>query len=760
MAEKNLVIVESPAKAKTIGKFLGDGYVVKSSYGHIRDLPKDNDSIDIKHGFAPKYEVSADKKKVVADLKKLAEGASMVWLASDEDREGEAIAWHIFDTLGLSATNTKRIAFHEITKNAILEALQNPRDIDMDLVMAQQARRVLDRLVGFELSPILWRKVQSNLSAGRLQSVAVRLIVDREREIAAYDYQPYFKVDGTFTTKGSRSHLHGTLDAKFTTAAESEAFLNKCIGCNFAVSAIETKAGVKSPAAPFTTSVLQQEAARKLGFSVSATMQVAQGLYERGLITYMRTDSVNLSSLALSTAKQYITENYGAEYSHVRQYKTKSKGAQEAHEAIRPTYIQNTTIEGTPAEKRLYELIWKRTIASQMADARVERTSVDISGDKISEKFVMEAEKVLFDGFLKVYIEGRDDEEQENRSATLPALEIGQAMQCLGIEARERLTQGPQHYSEATLVKKLEELGIGRPSTYAPTISTIFKRGYIVKADVPGTQRTCTTLTLKGDTITRSTAVETVGKEKKKLLPENIGIVATDYLAANFPDILDYNFTAKVEEDFDEIAKGDKVWNEVIGEFYTPFHANVKARMEDREYTHAERVIGVDPASGKPVIARMGRYSPIVQKGANDDPDKQFAGMKKGQLIESLTLEEALKLFDLPRKVGSFEGKEITAATGRFGPYIKHDGKFYSLGKKLSPYTISEEEAAAVIEEKRAQDDASHIASFPEHDIEVRAGRFGPYIKHAGKNYKIPKKTDPAKLTAEECLEIINNQNK
>ena len=755
---ENLVIVESPAKAKTIEKFLGEGYVVKSSYGHIRDLPKNNDGIDVEHGFAPKYEVSPDKKKVVSDLKKLADKSAMVWLASDEDREGEAIAWHIFDALKLDKKNTKRIAFHEITKNAILSALENPRDIDMDLVMAQQARRVLDRLVGFELSPILWRKVQGNLSAGRVQSVAVRLIVDREREIAAYDYKPYFKVEGTFTTKGTRSHLHGTLDHKFADEKASRAFLEKCIGCNFAVSGIETKAATKSPAAPFTTSVLQQEAARKLGFSVSATMQVAQGLYERGLITYMRTDSVNLSSLAINTAKEFITEHYGVEYSHVRQYKTKSKGAQEAHEAIRPTYIKNTEIEGTVAEKKLYDLIWKRTIASQMADAQVEKTTVEVAGDKISEKFLMEAEKVLFDGFLKVYIEGRDDEPEESLAASLPSLEMGQAMQCLQIDAKERLTQGPQRYSEATLVKKLEELGIGRPSTYAPTISTIFKRGYIVKGDVEGTRRVCAALTLKGGEITRSESVEMVGKEKKKLLPENIGIVVTDYLEANFPEILDYNFTAKVEEDFDEIAKGDKVWNKVIAEFYTPFHNTVQEKMQDKEYTHAERVIGIDPESGKPIIARMGRFSPIVQKGANDDPDKQFAGMKKGQLIETLTLEEALKLFDLPRKVGTFENAEITAAIGRFGPYIKHDGKFYSLGKGLSPYSITEEEAAKVILDKRQMEVSSAIASFPEQDIEVKAGRYGPYIKHAGKNYKIPKKTNPATLTAEDCLKIINNQ--
>ncbi len=755
---ENLVIVESPAKAKTIEKFLGEGYVVKSSYGHIRDLPKNNNCIDVEHGFAPKYEISADKKKVVADLKKAAQGADMVWLASDEDREGEAIAWHIYDTLGLKAGGAKRIAFHEITKSAILNALQNPRDIDMDLVMAQQARRVLDRLVGFELSPILWRKVQGNLSAGRVQSVAVRLIVDREREITAYDYRPYFKVEGTFTPQGSRSRLHGALDKRFISEKDAREFLQKCIGCNFSVGDIEAKTGFRSPAAPFTTSVLQQEAARKLGFSVSVTMQVAQSLYEKGLITYMRTDSVNLSSLAINTAKEFICSNYGAEYSKPRQYKTKSKGAQEAHEAIRPTYIQNTEINGTAAEKRLYDLIWKRTIASQMADAKVEKTIVNIEGDKIDNKFTLEAEKVLFDGFLKVYIEGRDDEPEESLAASLPALKSGQAMQCHEITAREKLTQGPQRYSEATLVKKLEELGIGRPSTYAPTISTIFKRGYITKGDVAGHEHTCTCMSLKGDEITYGTTKEMVGKEKKKLLPENIGMVVTDYLEQNFPDILDYNFTAKVEEDFDDIAEGKKVWNNVIAEFYAPFHATVKEKLEDGEYTRSERVIGTDPASGKPIIARMGRYSPIVQKGANDDPDKQFAGMKKGQLIETLTLNEALKLFELPRKVGQFEDAEIVAAIGRFGPYLRHSGKFYSLGKDFSPYTISEDEAIEVIRAKRAQEAASHIASFPGQDIEILNGRFGPYIKHAGKNFKIPKNTDPAALSAEDCIKIINNQ--
>ena len=755
---ENLVIVESPAKAKTIEKFLGEGYVVKSSYGHIRDLPKNNNCIDVEHGFAPKYEISADKKKVVADLKKAAQGADMVWLASDEDREGEAIAWHIYDTLGLKAGGAKRIAFHEITKSAILNALQNPRDIDMDLVMAQQARRVLDRLVGFELSPILWRKVQGNLSAGRVQSVAVRLIVDREREITAYDYRPYFKVEGTFTPQGSRSRLHGALDKRFISEKDAREFLQKCIGCNFSVGDIEAKTGFRSPAAPFTTSVLQQEAARKLGFSVSVTMQVAQSLYEKGLITYMRTDSVNLSSLAINTAKEFICSNYSAEYSKPRQYKTKSKGAQEAHEAIRPTYIQNTEINGTAAEKRLYDLIWKRTIASQMADAKVEKTIVNIEGDKIDNKFTLEAEKVLFDGFLKVYIEGRDDEPEESLAASLPALKSGQAMQCHEITAREKLTQGPQRYSEATLVKKLEELGIGRPSTYAPTISTIFKRGYITKGDVAGHEHTCTCMSLKGDEITYGTTKEMVGKEKKKLLPENIGMVVTDYLEQNFPDILDYNFTAKVEEDFDDIAEGKKVWNNVIAEFYAPFHATVKEKLEDGEYTRSERVIGTDPASGKPIIARMGRYSPIVQKGANDDPDKQFAGMKKGQLIETLTLNEALKLFELPRKVGQFEDAEIVAAIGRFGPYLRHSGKFYSLGKDFSPYTISEDEAIEVIRAKRAQEAASHIASFPGQDIEILNGRFGPYIKHAGKNFKIPKNTDPAALSAEDCIKIINHQ--
>ena len=751
---ENLVIVESPAKAKTIEKFLGQGYVVKSSYGHIRDLAKNN-GIDIAGGYRPNYVISDDKKKVVAELKKLAKDSQMIWLASDEDREGEAIAWHLFDTLGLRAENTKRIAFHEITKNAILEAIQNPRDIDYNLVNAQQARRVLDRLVGFELSPVLWKKVQPSLSAGRVQSVAVRLIVEREREIADYNFQPYFRTDGTFTTKGCRSHLHGTLNKKFTTAAEAEAFLKKCTGCRFTVSNIEKKAITKSPAAPFTTSVLQQEAAR-MGFSVSQTMQIAQNLYERGLITYMRTDSVNLSSLAINTAKEFITDNFGSEYSKVRKYQTKSKGAQEAHEAIRPTYIQNTTIEGTAAEKKLYELIWKRTVASQMADARIEKTIVTVSGDKIEEQFIIEADKVLFDGFRKVYIEGRDDDKDEEIEATLPNLEPGCEMQNIDIVSKERLTTGPQRYSEGTLVKKLEELGIGRPSTYAPTITTIIKRGYVIKGDVEGTVRNCTCLTLKNGVITSKTEVEKVGKEKKKLLPDNIGILVTDYLNDHFQDIMDYNFTASIEEEFDEIARGEKVWDQTIDAFYKPFHKKIEEVTKDGEYVHYRREIGTDPQTGKPVSARMARYGAVVQIGTDDDPDKKITGIAKGLQIETITLAEALSQFTLPRTVGSFEEKEIVAAIGKFGPYIRHDGKFYSLGRRLSPYTVTEEEAVALIEEKRKQESNAVIAAFPEHDIQVLNGRYGPYIKQGKKNYKIPKGTKPESLTEAACLDIIS----
>ena len=751
---ENLVIVESPAKAKTIGKYLGKDYTVKSSFGHIRDLKKKGLGIDMESGFTPQYEVSADKKKTVAELKAAADKAELVWLASDEDREGEAIAWHLSETLGLDPAKTRRIVFHEITRPAILEAVENPRDIDMDLVKAQQARRVLDRLVGFELSPILWKKIQPKLSAGRVQSVALRLVVDREREIAAFESKPFFRVEGTFFVEGSPKLIRATLDRKFETEDEARAFLERCRQEEFFVSSVDKREAHRSPAPPFTTSTLQQEAARKLGFSVSQTMSVAQRLYEAGLITYMRTDSTNLSSLAIGTTKEVVTELYGAEYSKVRNFRTRVKGAQEAHEAIRPTYVSNQSIEGTSTEKRLYQLIWKRTVACQMADAIVEKTDVTISGSHIPEKFLVSGEQILFDGFLKVYIEGRDDEEDE-ALAMLPALGSGQQLRCTEIEAIERFSQHPPRYSEASLVKKLEELGIGRPSTYASTVSTLTTRGYIVKGDKPGIERSYRQLTLRDGEVTRTVKKETVMAEKKKLLPENIGIVVTDFLAANFKDILDYGFTANVEEAFDKVAKGQLKWDKLIADFYGPFHSEVENSLQDREHTRSERLIGVDPVSGKPVIARIGRFGPLVQKGASDDPDKQYVSLGKGQLIESVTLEEALKLFALPRVVGRFEDSEITVAVGRFGPYVKHAGKYVSLGKGQDPYSLTEEQAVKLIEDSRDKEARKLIAEFPDSGIQVLNGRFGPYIKKGRDNYKIPKKKDPQTLTEEDCVEII-----
>ena len=755
---ENLVIVESPAKAKTIEKFLGKGYTVKSSFGHIRDLSKQKLGVDTEHGFIPHYEIAPDKKKLVADLRKAASDASMVWLASDEDREGEAIAWHLFETLELDNAKTRRIAFHEITKNAILEAIEAPRGIDMNLVNAQQARRILDRLVGFELSPILWKKVQPKLSAGRVQSVAVRLIVDKEREISAFKAASFYKVEGTFVPAGLKNKIKGSVDKKFENEKEAVAFLESCRNADFSVASIEKKELTRTPAAPFTTSLLQQEASRKLGFSVSQTMTIAQRLYEAGLITYMRTDSVNLSSLAINAAKAFIVGEYGESYSKPRKYKTRTKGAQEAHEAIRPTYIQNVTIEGNTNEKKLYNLIWKRTIASQMADAVVEKTTVDIKADGVSEPFVAEAEKVVFDGFLKVYIEGTDDEETTEELTLMPSISKGQKMDRKEIDAVERFTPKPSRYTEASLVKKLEELGIGRPSTYAPTISTIMKRGYVAKGDSKGEARNYNIYALKGDSITSQTKSETVGKEKGKLFAENIGIVVTDYLDANFQSIMDYGFTAQVEQDFDDIANGKRVWNEVIADFYSDFHNTVEEKLNDRTHTHAERRLGVDPSSGKMLIARMGRFGPLVQKGENDDPDKQFASLKKGQLIENSTIEEAAKLFDLPRTVGTYEGKPVTVAVGRFGPYIKFGSEFVSIGKNYDPMLITEAEAAALIEDHRQKELKKHIASFG--DIEVLNGRFGPYIKQGRNNYKIPKGTAPESLDEAACRAIIEKANK
>ena len=756
---ENLVIVESPAKAKTIEKFLGEKYTVKSSFGHIRDLKKKGLGIDLEHGFEPQYEISADKKKTVAELTAAAGKATTVWLASDEDREGEAIAWHLSETLGLPEEKTRRIVFHEITKNAILEAIEHPRGIDMDLVKAQQARRVLDRLVGFELSPILWKKIQPKLSAGRVQSVALRLIVDREREIAAFEPHPFFRVEGIFLVPGARKGVKAVLDRKFETEAQARDFLEKCRDARFSVSAIEKREARRTPAPPFTTSTLQQEAARKLGFSVSQTMSVAQRLYEAGRITYMRTDSMNLSSLAINTAREKITELYGAQYAKTRHYQTRTKGAQEAHEAIRPTYISTTEIEGTSTEKRLYELIWKRTVACQMADAVVEKTDVEISGDRFEEKFRVTGEQILFDGFLKVYIEGRDDEEDEENTL-LPHMDEGMPLLYSAISATQRFTQHPPRYSEATLVKKLEELGIGRPSTYASTVSTITTRGYIIKGDKPGFERSYTELTLKDGDIARSEKKEMAGAEKKKLLPENIGILVTDFLAANFADILNYGFTAEVEESFDKVAKGKMRWDKVIADFYGPFHEEVAQSLEDREHTHSERLIGIDPKSGKPVIARIGRFGPLIQKGSSDDPDKQFVSLKKGQLIESVTLEEALQLLSLPRTVGKYNGAEIITAIGRFGPYVKYDGKFVSLAKGQDPYTLTEAEAIALIEESRGKEARKIIADFPASGIQVLNGRYGAYIKRGKDNFKIPKKKDPSTLTEDECLTIIGKAEK
>ncbi|MCI1719832.1 MAG: type I DNA topoisomerase [Bacteroidales bacterium] len=760
---ENLVIVESPAKAKTIEKFLGKEYTVKSSFGHICDLAKKNLGIDIEHGFEPKYEVSADKKKVVSELKALAKKAQTVWLASDEDREGEAIAWHLQNNLGLKDENTKRIVFHEITKSAILEAIQNPRKVDMDLVMAQQARRVLDRLVGFELSPILWKKVAPKLSAGRVQSVAVKLIVDREREIQVFKADSFYKVTGIFhpATLPEKIKLSAALDTKFNSSAEAEAFLNKCRGCNFAVEGTEKKKISRTPAPPFTTSALQQEAGRKCGFSVSQTMRIAQKLYESGLITYMRTDSTNLSTLALTTIKQTITENYGAQYSKTRQYKTKSKGAQEAHEAIRPTYASNLTIEGTAQEKRLYSLIWKRAVASQMADAELEKTVITIGGDKISEKFTSEGEQILFDGFLKLYLEGRDDEpEEEAENQLIPAIPDSEKMMPLEIAATQRFTQKPPRYSEASLVKKMEELEIGRPSTYAPTITTIMARGYIVKEDRDGVERKYEKMTLSGEKIEKTELTEKTGAEKNKLFPEDIGTLVTDFLEKNFTSIMDYGFTAKIEGDFDKIAAGKMVWNNLIKTFYGPFHQKVEASMEEKGHVNAQRSLGKDPASGKEIIVRLGKFGPVVQKGDNDDPKKEFSSLRKGQSIETITLEEALKLFDLPREVGKWKDKVVTAAIGRFGPYIKYDNKFVSLGKLYDPYTITEDEACALIEDHIQKEANKVIRVFEKEDIHVLNGRFGPYIKCGKDNYKIPKGKNAKKaeeLTLEDCQNIIKN---
>ena len=754
--EGNLVIVESPAKAKTIQKFLGDGYVVKSSFGHIRDLQDNKLSVDVEHGFKPEYVIPADKKKVVADLKKAAAQAETVWLASDEDREGEAISWHLSETLGLDSARTRRIVFHEITKDAIQHAIRNPREIDLNLVNAQQARRVLDRLVGFELSPILWRKIQRGLSAGRVQSVALRLVVEREKEIIAFDSTPYYKVEGMFEAGGTK--VRGVLDTRFNDAAAARAFLDDSAGASYTIASIDKKEATRHPAPPFTTSTLQQEAARKLHFPVSLTMRVAQSLYERGLITYMRTDSTNLSSLALNASRKYICENFGEGYSHTRQYHTHSKGAQEAHEAIRPTYIGNTSIEGTAQEQKLYSLIWKRTLASQMEDGRILNTSMKVASDRRSEKFNIQAAEVLFDGFLKLYIEGSDDESQDDGNTVLPTLSAGESIRALSIDAEGKFSQPPYRYSEATLVKKLEELGIGRPSTYAPTISTLTTgRGYLVKSDIAGRKVPVTNFRLKDGKVVESAGSETIGAERGKLMPQEIGMIVSDYLVENFPGIMDYDFTANVEKDFDSIAEGKMVWNALISEFYGGFHRKVEETLSNGQYSHVEKVLGTDPSDGKTVVAKFGQYGAYVQKGEGDD--RQSASLAKGQLIENLTLEDALELFRLPRTAGQIDGTDVIVTKGRFGPYIKFGEKNVSIPRGTDPLTISLEACAELIRKADSAPAANQVLrEFPDSGISIINGRYGPYLKHDGKNYKLPRNSDAATLSEEDCRKIVETQ--
>lgn len=762
--QKNLVIVESPAKAKTIEKFLGKDYKVMSSYGHIRDLKTKEFSIDIEHDYAPQYVIPADKKKLVSELKSEAKSAEQVWLASDEDREGEAISWHLYEVLGLKPENTKRIVFHEITKNAILHAIETPRDININLVNAQQARRVLDRIVGFELSPILWRKVKPALSAGRVQSVAVRLIVEREREINEFVSEAAFRVIANFILPDGTTVLKAELNRRLKDKKEVEAFLESCKNASFTIDDITTKPVKKSPAPPFTTSTLQQEAARKLGYSVSQTMMIAQRLYESGLITYMRTDSVNLSDLALGTAKEAIFETYGEKYYKFRQYHTKSKGAQEAHEAIRPTYISNVEAGSSSQEKKLYELIRKRTIACQMADAELERTTISVGISGQTERFVAVGEVISFEGFLQVYMESNDDDtEKEQENGLLPPVKLHETLSLKDIVATERFTQRPPRYTEASLVRRLEELGIGRPSTYAPTIQTIQNREYVVKGDKEGVERAYTVVSLSKGKIEEAEKTETVGADRNKLMPTDIGTVANDFLMEYFPDVLDYNFTASVEKEFDSVAEGELVWTKAIDKFYKIFHPIVEATAAVKtEHKVGERELGIDPKSGNPVFVKIGRYGPVVQIGAAHADDKeapkpQFASLMKGQSIDTITLEEALKLFDLPRTVGEYEGKVMVAAVGRFGPFIRHDGKFVSIPKDLNPLTITAEEAIALIEGKRVKDEQRFIKKFEEDpEMEILKGRFGPYISYQKANYRIPKTvTDPTVLTLEDCKKII-----
>jgi len=761
--QKNLVIVESPAKAKTIEKFLGDDFKVMSSYGHIRDLKKRELSIDDKT-LEPEYEIPEEKTKLVADLNAKAKKAERVWLASDEDREGEAISWHLCEVLGLDKQKTNRIVFHEITKPAILEAIEHPRHINMDLVNAQQARRVLDRLVGFKLSPVLWRKVKPALSAGRVQSVAVRLIVEREREIQNFQSEVYYNVNGVFAitnVDGSASEVKAQLASRFKTEQEVLKFLEKCKEATFTVEGISKKPVKRTPAPPFTTSTLQQEAARKLGFSVSQTMMVAQHLYENGRITYMRTDSVNLSKLCLGASKNEIVSLYGDKYSKTRQYHTSAKGAQEAHEAIRPTYMDQAEIEGTAQEKRLYELIWKRTIASQMADAQIEKTTANIRISGTDEYFVAQGEVVKFDGFIKVYRESLDDDDQQDEFGhILPPMKEGQQLTRREVLATERFTMGPQRYTEASLVHKMEELGIGRPSTYAPTISTIQQREYVQRGDKKGEERSYSLYQLKGKQVTQKTRKEMVGSEKGKLLPTDIGIVVNDFLMEHFKEIMDYNFTAKVEQDFDKIAEGDEKWTDMMKQFYKSFEPTVEKTMNSRQQHKAgERQLGKDPKTGKPVFVKIGRFGPVVQIGTADDKEKpQFAQLPKEQSMETITLDEALELFKLPREVGEYENKPVTIGAGRFGPYVLHDRQYTSLPKGTDPMTITLDEAIALIQEKRQQDSKKHMKFFLEDSkLEILNGRYGPYLVYDGKNYRLPKNLHEkaTELTYDQCMKII-----
>lgn len=760
--QKNLVIVESPAKAKTIEKFLGKDYRVLSSYGHIRDLNAKTLSIDIEHNYAPQYVIPEEKEKVVATLRAEAESADIVWLASDEDREGEAISWHLSEVLGLKPESSRRIVFHEITKTAILHAIETPRSIDMNLVNAQQARRVLDRIVGFELSPILWKKVRPALSAGRVQSVAVRLIVERERAINDFVPEASFRVMADFILPDGTTILKAELNRRLKNKEEVYAFLEVCQTATFSIADITRKPVRRSPAPPFTTSTLQQEAARKLGYSVSQTMRIAQMLYESGLITYMRTDSFNLSELALGTAKETIVNTYGEKYHKFRQYHTKSKGAQEAHEAIRPTYIAHAEIQGSDQEKRLYDLIRKRTIACQMADAALERTTISVSIDGMKEKFVATGEVVLFDGFLQVYKESTDDEnENESENKLLPQVNLHEVLQMKGITATERFTQRPARYTEASLVRQLEELGIGRPSTYAPTIQTVLNRGYVVKGDKEGKERTYSIISLSENTIKEISKTEIAGSDRNKLMPTDIGIVVNDFLMEYFQSVMDYNFTANVEKELDAIAEGEENWTKIIDNFYRMFHPTVEEAISiHKGHRIGERLLGNDPKSGKPVFVKIGKFGPMAQIGeskADTGEKPQFATLMKGQSIETITLEEALNLFELPRTLGEYEGKTVVVGVGRFGPFIRHDGKFVSIPKTLDPLSISLDEAIALIQEKRTKDEQRHIKKFDEEpELEILNGRFGPYITYKGKNYKIPKSGyTPAEMTLEECLALV-----